>query len=400
MIPIKSVDKHGCPKCAHSDTCLFKPNWNNNQHDTDKYFLNPLIVENPRLSWQIFDTFMHTDVFENETHVFLDHMEPCEDLNQFENAHVRPFSPLETIYIYGKKELCTHPVVETLINVKLKSYAKIPIVFDVLKQLCLTVVWTIFACCEDYSLRHWYSTGSSSFGGKVSLLIFCIIFFAWDMVDELSTLYYIYKRMKGQQKWLRNEVSKQQSSMENGISSKYMLIKKVKKMNKDTPSPLRLKNVVNFMPLGPGLATLVSHFIDIGNHTDYNARIRIIIACLNVVLAWLRQLLLVTVWFVKTDFMPQMANLVCMLRLMGADILHFVLLFIRIYIPFLFLYWALFTGPKLSESTMKTYYKECETVLYGLPYNGNYNLTGFSGCVSNVQVNGFTDFYAAIYSVF
>jgi hypothetical protein len=282
---IQQKNKHGCSRCINSHTCLFKPNWNNEQHDLSKNFLNVLIVENPKLSSQIFDTFVHTDVLENESHAYLDHLEPCEDLSQYSDKYVRPFSPLETIYIYDKKELCTHPVVETLISVKLRNYAKLPILMDVFKQLCLTVVWTIFACCEDYSIRHWYHNGNSIIW-KVFLLVLCIIFFLWDIFDELSTVYFLYKRMKGQEMWLQRELIKQQDSIDNGTNRRYLLIRKVKKLNIDINGPLQFKNLRNFIPLALGIATLVSHFVDIVHHTDNNARTHIIIACLNVVMIW------------------------------------------------------------------------------------------------------------------
>lgn len=111
---------------------------------------------------------------------------------------------------------------------------------------------------------------------------------------------------------------------------------------------------------------------------------------------WLRQLLVVNGIFPGID-------LVCMVRLIGPYIISFGFLYIRIYIPFLLLFWALYSGSRVPQEIMKTNWRECESIVYQVPYTGSQplNISFYSSvCQQSVNVDGFANFYDSIYSVF
>ena len=117
---------------------------------------------------------------------------------------------------------------------------------------------------------------------------------------------------------------------------------------------------------------------------------------LFLILVWLRQLLVVNGIFPGID-------LVCMVRLIGPYITSFGFLYMRIYIPFLLLFWALYSGTRIPQTVMNKNWRECETVVYQVPYSGPgpLNTTYYSSiCEPVVSVDGFANFYDSMYSVF
>ena len=94
-------------------------------------------------------------------------------------------------------------------------------------------------------------------------------------------------------------------------------------------------------------------------------------------------------------------DLVAMVRLIGPYISSFAFLYIRIYIPFILLFWALYSGSRIPQNVMDDNWRECEAVAYNLPYAGTLNSTYYSKvCEATVNVNGFENFYNSLYSVF
>ena len=188
--------KHGCDKCRTKDYCLFKPNWNSPEQNSEKYFLNILIRENPQLTIEILNTFIKTDTLKWHTYIFLDHLEPYENIlddnvYQFE----RPLTPLETIYIYDKTELVNHPVVKNLVTEKYKDFGKTIYWVHNTRSIALVILWTIFAVFEDYSTRHYY--GGKNKAEKIILLGLVLLFFLWDLLGEIIQIYYVYRRILG-----------------------------------------------------------------------------------------------------------------------------------------------------------------------------------------------------------
>ena len=96
-------------------------------------------------------------------------------------------------------------------------------------------------------------------------------------------------------------------------------------------------------------------------------------------------------------------DLVCMVRLIGPYIISFGFLYMRIYIPFLLLFWALYSGARVPQEVMNKNWRECESIVYQLPYTGPQplNTTFYSDvCRQSVNVDGFANFYDSMYSVF
>ena len=274
-------------------------------------------------------------------------------------------------------------------------------------------------------------------------MILCIVLFVWEVVEEVLQIYYTYRRINGHRKWLkvkqdeahsallatsrlltRNAAINHSESLDVRIPAKYekqkgigqnesnsiekqktkylQIEKDIRAINSAISPYTRVDNVIDWITASIELATLVSHFIDIGSHSDTTAKVHICISVINVIVIWLRQILIVN------GIIPA-TNLVCMLRLMGKDILRFAFLFIRLYIPFVILFWALYSGEKVSEDVMSSRWQECEYINYEVPYTGPYSLNrslygGNVGdpfnCTNSISVSGFEDFYNTLYSVF
>ena len=200
MMKPKNLSSHGCASC--NSICLFKPDWKDKS--VEKYFLNLLIIENEQLACETLNTFMKSDSLTLETSIYLDHIEPCEDLtDEASSFYERPLSPAETIYIYKKMSLATHPVVKTLISEKYTNFAQIPFWVETLRNLGLLIVWLAFAVSEYYALKHYYS--GSNQAGKIILLILVLVFFCWDVIEECRQIYYIMRRVVGYKKWVMSE---------------------------------------------------------------------------------------------------------------------------------------------------------------------------------------------------
>jgi hypothetical protein len=397
----KISNSHGCTMCSEKDICLFKPDWKDKS--VEKYFLNLLIIENEQLAYEILNTFIKSDSLNIETSIYLDHIEPCEEFNSEALLYQRPLTPAETIYIYKKMSLVTHPVVKTLIAEKYYNFAQVPFWVETFRNMGLLILWLAFAVMEYYSIRHYYS--GSNQAGKIILLILVILFFCWDVIEECRQIYYIMRRVIGYKKWVKSEYKeykhndsrKTYAIGQTNKSEKYSLINKEARIFQNLPQPYKsVDNVLDWMTILLQFISLLIHFIDIGNHTDTIARVSVIFAYLTVILVWVRQLLTVNGFFPGID-------LVCMLRLLGPYILKFGSLYSRILIPFFLLFWAMFDGLHIPQSSMFSYWKECETYTFNLPYKGvgAFNSSGYADvCKPSLAINGFANFYDTLFTVF
>ena len=304
--------------------------------------------------------------------IYLDHIEPCQDLtDEAVSFYERPLTPVETIYIYKKMSLATHPVIKTLISEKYYNFAQVPFWIETFRNVGLLIVWLAFAVLEYYSVRHFYS--GSNQAGKIVLLILVVLFFCWDVIEECRQIYYIMRRVVGYKKWVMseykasksNERRKTYAAIGQSSKAKYSLINKEARIFRDLPQPYKsVDNILDWLTILFQFASLLLHFIDIGNHTDTIARVSVCFVYLTVIIVWVRQLLTVNGFFPGID-------LVCMLRLLGPYILKFGFLYARILIPFMLLFWAMFAGLHIPQYSMSLFWRECETLKYSVPYAGS-----------------------------
>ena len=77
----------------------------------------------------------------------------------------------------------------------------------------------------------------------------------------------------------------------------------------------------------------------------------------------------------------------------------FVIFYLQILIPFFLIFWSMFAGYQTPNSVMESYWRECETINFNIPYDKasfNNNI-----CTeSQVLVQGFENFYNSLFSVF
>lgn len=401
---------HGCKSCKSQDLCLFKPNWNDENSKSERYFLNILIRDNENLSRKVLNTFYKTDILRWITFVYLDHVEPVENIsmnNDNQSTYIRPLSPVETIYIFDKTELVIHPVIKTLIDTKYYDYAQIPFWLDTFRGIGLLAVWTAFSIFENYSIRHYY--GGDNKAGKIVLLVFVFLFFVWDLIEEMRQIYYVLRRINGYKKWVKIEYEKlkQKEKFHDNTSvsniklsnkiTKYSLIEKEARAIEKLPVPYkRFDNVLDWIALMFQFISLLTHLIDIGDHTNTRAEIHITISYMTTIFIWLRNLL--TVYGAVPGI-----DLVCMLRLIGSQFYRFFFLYIRILIPFLLIFWAMYGGYQIPQTIMTKYWKECETIKYSIPFDStsSLNRSYFSDvCQSSISVDGYRNFYDTIFTVF
>ena len=175
------------------------------------------------------------------------------------------------------------------------------------------------------------------------------------------------------------------------------MINKEARIFRDLPQPYKsVDNILDWLTILFQFASLLLHFIDIGNHTDTIARVSVCFVYLTVIIVWVRQLLTVNGFFPGID-------LVCMLRLLGPYILKFGFLYAKILIPFMLLFWAMFAGLHIPQYSMSLFWRECESLKYNIPYDGvgGFNSSSFTdACQSSVSIDGFANFYDVLFSVF
>jgi ankyrin repeat protein len=397
---------HGCKSCKSQDVCLFKPDWNEKDLRSERYFLNILIRDNEKLTEKVLNTFFKTDILRWVTIVYLDHIEPVENIsiNNDISTYIRPLSPVETIYIFNKTDLVIHPVIKTLIETKYYDYAQVPFWLDTFRSLGLLAVWTAFSVFENYSIRHYYSGDNKA--GKIIILVFVFLFFVWDFIEELRQIYYIFKRLDGYKKWVKKEYEnlKQNEKYPDNKNikltkkiTKYSLIEKETRVIEKLPLPYkRVDNMIDWIALLFQMISLITHLIDIGAHTNSKAEVHIIFSYLTTIFIWFRNLLSVY------GAVPGI-DLICMLRLIGSQFYRFFFLYIRIIIPFFLIFWTMFSGYQIPQATMQKYWKECESIKYSIPYGSenSLNRSYFSQvCESSISIDGFGNFYDSLFTVF
>ena len=237
---------HGCDKCCSKNICLFMPNWN--EQKNERYFLNVLIRDNEKLTSEILNTFINTDILKWETLIYLDHIEPYENLKlNNKSKYERPLTPIETIYIYDKSNLVIHPVVKNLINKKFYDFAQLPFWIGTIRSVCLLVIWTLFSIYEDYLVKHYYNNFSRV--DKILLLALVILFFVWDIIEEIQQIYFVLRRLWGYKNWVKNEYNdfknkekqedKNKPVVEGMKRLKYSLLDKEMRAIKSLPMPYK-----------------------------------------------------------------------------------------------------------------------------------------------------------------
>ena len=343
-----AAPQHGCSVCSGSSgrhVCLFMPDWRDSRLRSEKYFLNTLIRENDKLTRDILDTFIKTDILKWETLVYLDHVEPYEecDTNLEEEKekeddadnkspslsifstkmYERPLTPLETIYVFNKIDLVVHPVVRTLIDTKNDEFARNASLLELVRRVVLVVLWSTFAVYENYAIRHYYGAGDRA--GKLILVIFVFCAFALDVFVECRQFYFISQRLKGYKRWVIREHRRFNDTCSNQIQvhqkagggggggvdvSKYSLIEKEFREMNNVPMPYKkVDNVYDWFVCLFQLTTLVTHLVDIGQHTNTTAQLHAVLCYSTVLLVWARWLLTVH------TKLPWGCELNCMMRL-------------------------------------------------------------------------------------
>ena len=296
------------------------PDWSDPQLRTEKYFLNTLIRENEKLTRDILDTFIKTE--KGMTLVYLDHVEPYEedDDKDNENAVVcgrkwlsmffstkiyeRPLTPLETIYVFNKIDLVSHPVIRTLIDTKNDMFAHKTSLMELALRVVLVVLWSTFAVYENYAIRHYY--GGSERAGKLILVILIFCAFVLDVFLELRQFYYIWHRLKGYKRWVMASMK-----VGGGVDvSRYSLIGKEFHRTNEVPMPYNKKEYVfDWFVCLFQLTTLITHLVDIGQHTNKTAQLHALLCYSTVLLMWARWLLTIH------PKLPWGCELNCMMRL-------------------------------------------------------------------------------------
>jgi hypothetical protein len=222
----------------------------------ERYYLSLLIRDNEQLANEILNTFIRTDVLKWETLVYLDHIEPCENLKENKvSKYERPLTPIETIYIYEKSSLVIHPVVKTLIDQKYYDFVQYLFWIETIRSISLVVLWTVFSVYENFTIKHYYNLPIKY--DKLILLIFLCFFFAWDVVEEVSQIYYAAKRLNGYRRWAHREYKNLRSNKKREDATmpkidhekklKYSLVDKEIRDIKNLPNPYNnIDNVNNF----------------------------------------------------------------------------------------------------------------------------------------------------------
>ncbi len=223
------------------------------------------------------------------------------------------------------------------------------------------------------------------------LLIFVLIFFIWDVIEEILQIYFSFKRLNGFKRWAKKELKRFQLDEKKNVpygnnsnENEYSLIEKEARAIENLPLPYKnWDNLIDWITILFQLASLVTHFIDVSNHTNNTAQTAILLIYSTTLIIWIRNLL-------SVNGATPGVDLICMVRLIGSQFYRFFFLYMRIIIPFMLILWAMFGGLQIPQNVMSSNWKECESIKYSLPYYGALNVSYFSEfCNSSIQVQGF-----------
>ncbi|CAF2107529.1 unnamed protein product [Rotaria magnacalcarata] len=181
------------------------------------------------------------------------------------------------------------------------------------------------------------------------------------------------------------------------------------------------------------IVTLITHFIDVGDHTVMLARSHMYVASITVILIWFRFMVFFRTISISFKTLRaklveiKLGELVIMVRMMFDDIIRFLSVFSFLLLPYALVFYAVFGGKQIVYADYTATPKLCETALLycpieeiPTPFDGTteslqgpnrYIFNGTSPVVGDlcfqatdacriIEPNGFDTFYSLLFSMF
>lgn len=178
--------------------------------------------------------------------------------------------------------------------------------------------------------------------------------------------------------------------------------------------------------------TLITHFIDVGSHTVFRARLHMYIASITVLCMWFRfmvffRTIIISVKTLQSKLAEiKLGELVIMVRMMFDDIIRFLMVFLFLLAPYAFVFYAVFGGQHIlhndyekSPELCEHAFLHCSIAELQTSYDADsYRTRGqyvFNGSLSGydddkcsqaasicriVEPSGFESFYSLLFSIF
>ncbi|CAH1796077.1 unnamed protein product [Owenia fusiformis] len=301
-----------------------------------------------------------------------------------------PLTALETVYLFEREDIVTHPLMAELIESKWKTGVRWWALVSFIKTLALTSIWTAIGLAIDYDIRHRYDFPAHAW--RIVLLILGIALLAWEIVEDALGLFFSRKRISGWLQWRKAKQERYENVMA-GNGDKVRLQDKHRTDATDlAPINIKVISIRNFFDWFCYcwvLIALISHLVDVANHTEPTARIHARLGIIMVIFLWLR--LIAALRICKRLF-----HIIQLVKLIAVDILCFLCLFTMLFFPYSFAFWAIFGQNKSSQPDMFANESQCGDAARNCNDNG---VCDSANC-DIIQVSGFQSYYSMLFIVF
>ncbi|XP_071119382.1 transient receptor potential cation channel subfamily A member 1-like [Haliotis cracherodii] len=305
-------------------------------HDEQKT-ITWMIAKMPQVAHEALAQFRQIDSQNRKQHHLLQQLVPGK------NRNTHSHSPLQVAVLYHQFHVVSHPCMTRLLKMMWDRFGLFGACLNLLLNLVYILLWTVQGVLIEYDQRHIYTLPQDWW--RIALFVVAVGFTGWLVVEEIQEFYRSRKANKEWVAWRTQQIKKDMKFCHpRWPEEAEFLNRELQDLNS-----LQLKyfqdkwnyfDWVCYLLLG---VCVVTHLVDVVQHSELLARWHIRIMCVTIILLWLRLMKCVRAFTVVGPF-------IVMLGHMMTDLLRFLFLFLEFYIPYVCAFWMIYGGDKVEEN--------------------------------------------------
>ncbi|XP_052264627.1 transient receptor potential cation channel subfamily A member 1-like isoform X2 [Dreissena polymorpha] len=247
--------------------------------------------------------------------------------------------PLQVAVKYRQFDILTNQVFLMLIEKMWLQFGRWRAYGALLFNFMYIMLWTIYGVFIEYDERHDYKLPEHWW--RIVLIIAAVGITVWQIIDEIREYRRLQVTHENVKKWLEQEINDDMKYCHpRWPEEKAFLETELGNVHHSVTSYFADPwNWFDWMCYSLLLAVIVTHFVDIGFHTEKIARAHIRLTAIVIIFLWLRLMKNIRAFSLLGPF-------VVMLGAMIKDLVKFAFLYFEFYIPYLCAFWMIFGGTK------------------------------------------------------
>ncbi|XP_021345291.1 uncharacterized protein LOC110445166 isoform X4 [Mizuhopecten yessoensis] len=278
--------------------------------------------------------------------------------------------PLQVAVNYKQYDLLMHLVFSRLINEMWCKFARWRAYVQFFLNFVYILLWSVLGVMVEYNERHIYKLPEHWW--RIVLLAAAIAFTIYQVVEEINEYRQSVRRHKAWENRRTKDIEQDlQFCHPRWPEEELFLNSELKDLDKTSPKYFKdYWNVFDWVCYGFLFVVIITHFVDIMQHSEDLARFHISVMAITIILLWVRLAKSARPFSLIGPFIVILGHML-------NDLLRFAFLYLEFFLPYVCAFWMIFGGTRVA---------------YADRYIPNANAT--------ITVPGFEDFNAVLFTMF